>query len=259
MVQAIMEIPPASAAQLLGVDLAGQHVVVVGAGGIGSQVIRLCAALGARLTVIDRELPSMAERLILAPALEHRWLRGDVTAQRVQSDLLSECRDADAAILLSAICPDETMLSLDQDAAWADSFDSVFHVNVAAPMRLGIGFLANMAVRQGGRIVLVGSLAGRMGGLVAGAQYAASKGALHTFVHWLALRGAAQGVNVNGVAPGVTETPMIAGRSFDASRIPAGRAASPLEVARVITMVASPACSYMHGQILDVNGGAWMG
>lgn len=247
-----------SACQLLGVDLRGQHVALAGCGGIGLEVARICAALGARLSVFDRRLPDTVEREALAQAGAHRWHAVDLSSPQAHGEISHLCADADALIVTSAICPDESLLDVGT-TEWDDSFSAVFGLNVAAPMRLSMAVLESMMARRAGRIVLVGSMSARNGGLLAGAQYAASKGALHTFVRWLAQRAAPHGVNVNGVAPGVTITPMIEGRTFDASRIPAGRAARPAEIARVVSFAASPACSYMHGQILDVNGGAWIG
>ncbi len=247
-----------TACQALGVDLRGQHVVLVGCGGIGLEVARICALLGARLSIYDVRLPARALREEVAAGGMYRWEVADLRDHAVLRAIWADCQDADALVVTSAICPDESALD-DNDESWERSFTDVFAVNVAAPMRLSLQMLQAMKARGSGRIVLVGSMAGRNGGLLAGPQYAASKGALHTFVRWLALRAAPHGVSVNGVAPGVTSTPMIAGRNFDASRIPAGRAAEPHEIARVIAFVASPASSYLHGQILDVNGGAWIG
>lgn len=254
------------AADLLGVNLMGQHVVLVGTGGIGAEVARICQALGARLTLVDRHIPQ-AMRTTYS---DHQWLEADITDPQALHKVveLFEGSGADALVVTSAVCPDENAQQWD-DTDWHDRFGDVFQVNVEAPMRLSQAFLAahsrpsdtagDAGIRSRARIVLVGSMAGRMGGLVAGPQYAASKGALHTFVRWLALRAAPHGISVNGVAPGVTLTPMIDGRHFDASRIPAGRPAQPLEIARVVAFLASPASSYMHGQVVDVNGGAWIG
>lgn len=247
-----------TACQVLGVDLHGQHIALVGCGGIGIEVARICTALGAKLSVFDTCLPSQEQRDELAMAKTHHWVEINLLDRTATTSVIAACQDVDALIVTSAICPDESQLDIGHDT-WDACFDDVFSINVAAPMRLSLGVLQAMKVRGSGRIVLVGSMAGRNGGLLAGPQYAASKGALHTFVRWLALRAAPHGVSVNGVAPGVTVTPMIDGRVFDTSRIPVGRAADPREIARVISFFASPASSYLHGQILDVNGGAWIG
>jgi NAD(P)-dependent dehydrogenase (short-subunit alcohol dehydrogenase family) len=75
-------------------------------------------------------------------------------------------------------------------------------------------------------------------------------------VRWLALRAAPHGVSVNGVAPGATATPMLQNETVDTRKIPVGRLADPIEIARVTAFLASPASSYMHGAVVDVNGGA---
>jgi NAD(P)-dependent dehydrogenase (short-subunit alcohol dehydrogenase family) len=115
-----------------------------------------------------------------------------------------------------------------------------------------------MQARHSGRIVLVGSLAGRTGGLIAGAHYAASKGGLHTLVRWLARRAAPHGVLVNGIAPASVETPMMQDQPVDLARIPVGRMAKPEEIAAPIAFLCAPAASYLCGAVLDVNGGVLM-
>ena len=96
-------------------------------------------------------------------------------------------------------------------------------VNVLGPIHAARAFLPGMIERRRGRIVMVGSLAGRMGGLIAGPHYVASKGGLHALVKWLARQAGPHGVLVNGIAPASVETPMMAGQPVDSSRIPLGR------------------------------------
>jgi NAD(P)-dependent dehydrogenase (short-subunit alcohol dehydrogenase family) len=112
--------------------------------------------------------------------------------------------------------------------------------------------------RRRGRIVLVGSLAGRMGGLIAGPHYVASKGAVHALVKWLARQAAPHNVLVNGVAPASVETPLMQGQPVDLARIPLGRMGQPEEVAGPIAFLCSAAASYVCGVVLDVNGGVYM-
>lgn len=245
-------------ADVLGVNLEGQKVVVIGAGGIGREVGRVCAALGADLVMVDHTMAERPDQDFARPD-RHRWLAADITAAADQQRVVDESQNADALVITSAVCPDETLIDPEDDEAWAACFERVFAVNTAAPMRICQRVLPAMQARGAGRIVILGSLGSRNGGLLSGAQYAASKGAINSLVRWLAMRGAPAGVSVNGLLPGVTATPILDGRPIDASRIPIGRMAEPIEIARVAAFLASPAASYIHGVTLDVNGGVWMG
>lgn len=254
-----MSLDEESPLKALGVDLHGQKVAVVGAGGIGLEVGRVCAALGARLVMIDVAAKDEDVKSSLAHPDRHEWVVADITDAAEQSEIVEACRDTDALVITSAISPDETVVDVSDDDEWVASFDRIMAINTAGPMRISQRVLPFMQARGHGRIVIFSSLASRNGGLLSGAQYSASKGALNSFVRWMAMRGAPKGVSVNGVVPGVTETPILGGRSVDTSRIPAGRIAEPIEVARAAAFLASPAASYIHGVTLDVNGGVWMG
>ena len=115
-----------------------------------------------------------------------------------------------------------------------------------------------MIERRSGRIVMVGSLAGRMGGLIAGPHYVASKGGVHALVKWLARQAGPHGVLVNGVAPASVETPLMSEQPVDLERIPLGRKARPEEIAWPIAFLCSAASSYICGAVLDINGGVYM-
>jgi 3-oxoacyl-[acyl-carrier protein] reductase len=121
-----------------------------------------------------------------------------------------------------------------------------------------------MVARKSGSIINVVSIAGRNGGGPGSGAYSTAKGGLITFTKALAKELAPQGVRVNGVSPGVIDTPfhevfstpeMIA--TFVKS-IPVGRVGTSLEVAKVIAFLASDAASYIAGETIEVNGGQLM-
>jgi 3-oxoacyl-[acyl-carrier protein] reductase len=241
----------------MGTAMPGQRVAVIGVGGIGEPSAELCAQLGADLVLADRQAPEQtAQRLrdSCRVAVEARQI--DVGSSASIKNFCAGAGRLDALIITAAFLPQERDLE-PGSAAWDESFELAFKVNVAGPMLLAQILARDMIARGSGRIVILGSLAGRSGGLLSGAQYASGKGALHTLVRWLALRAAPHGVSVNGVAPGATATPMIANEAVNIAKIPAGRLAEPVEVARVVAFLASPAASYMHGAVVDVNGGAY--
>lgn len=129
--------------------------------------------------------------------------------------------------------------------------DAVLRVNFKGPL-WGV-----QAALQAGvaRIVCIGSVAGKVGGVLAGPHYAGSKGAVHALVKWAARAVAADGVIVNGIAPGAVETAMIEGQPYSGDYCPLGRLGRPEEIARIARMLCSPDADYMTGQVLDVSGG----
>ncbi len=110
-------------------------------------------------------------------------------------------------------------------------------------------------------IVLVSSVAARLGAPFEYVDYAASKGAVDTLVVGLAKELAGQGIRVNGVRPGIIDTEIHAsgGQPDRVERlgqtVPMGRAGRAEEVARAIAFLASDGASYSTGSIMDVSGG----
>ena len=118
--------------------------------------------------------------------------------------IAAEVGPVDALVLNAAVCP----FGEDWQAAdWDLSFERVMAVNVQGPIHAARAFLPGMITRSRGRIVLVGSLAGRMGGLIAGPHYVASKGARARPGQVARPPGGPHGVLVNGVAPASVATP----------------------------------------------------
>ncbi len=237
-------------------DLTGQRILVTGAArGIGAATATLCASLGAELILVDRD-----SSLAVAAAIENaggaaQSHTADASCRTEVERLAREVGPVDALVLNAALCPwDEDWLA----PGWDASLEQVMAVNVHGPIHAARAFLPGMIQRRRGRIVLVGSLAGRAGGLIAGPHYVASKGAVHALVKWLARQAAPHNVLVNGVAPASVDTPMMQGQPVDLARIPLGRMARGEEVAGPIAFLCSAAASYVCGAVLDVNGGVYM-
>ncbi|SEE77309.1 3-oxoacyl-[acyl-carrier protein] reductase [Rhizobiales bacterium GAS191] len=239
-------------------SLEGRRVLVTGAAsGIGCATAHCLARLGADLVLSDRD-PLDAVRgeltaLGAAPAASQGDLRDDGCLHR-----LIESGPYYAFASVAGVF---------RGSAPTEAFDHVMHVNVRAPLMLASAVLDQMNPEVGGRIVLVGSSAGRTAGGRIGTQeeyaiYAASKGAIHTLVKALSHRAAARNVLINGVAPGVVLTPLLDAVAPELktrrSANPLGRNAVPDEVAWPIALLCTPAASFISGAILDVNGGAFV-
>src|SRR5690606_22777302 len=155
-------------------------------------------------------------------------------ARGIGAEVAKELAAAGAAVtVLDALVPCAAIygdaVSLEELAE--PDLDSVLDVNVKGTMWSVGGALPHMR-DQGGRIVCIGSVAGKIGGVLAGPHYVASKGAVHALVRWIAKTEAANGIVANGVAPGVVDTPMITGKGYRPDGHPLGRFAAPEEIAR---------------------------
>lgn len=163
------------------------------------------------------------------------------------------CRNPAGIVVSAGITGDGLVATMS-----TDTFDRVIGTNLRGAFLVCRQAFRAMR-RTGGSIVLVSSVAG-ISGQAGQANYSASKGGLNAMTQALAKEGARLGIRVNAVAPGYTDTAMfqVMGsrmREELVSRVPLGRAAQPVEVARVIRFLVSEDASYVTGQIVAVDGG----
>jgi len=142
--------------------------------------------------------------------------------------------------------------------------DQVIDLNFKSVLYCSQGVMREMMARRTGTIINVGSIAGHHGGGPGAAVYAATKAAVMCLTKGMAREMSPFGVRVNGVAPGVIDTPFHEKRStpeqmaqFVAS-IPMNRVGTSEECGRVIAFLASDAASYLHGEMIEINGGQMM-
>lgn len=238
-------------------DLSGMRILLTGAaGGIGRATAKLCASLGAEMILTDMAEDAELLAELSADGRNHSFHACD-TRDRASVEALCHLQaPIDALILNAGVFPPEDWLSED----WGDQFLSCMEINVAGPANFVRAALPAMKQRGAGRIVLLGSIAAHTGGTHAHSpmHYAASKGAMHSFMRWLARRAAPE-VLVNAVAPGSTQTRMIAKADpATMAAMPIPRFGRPEEIAWPIAFLCSPGASYICGATLDVNGGAYI-
>jgi 2-deoxy-D-gluconate 3-dehydrogenase len=244
-------------------DLSGRTAVVTGASkGIGLGIATGLVNAGASVIGLQRSpLPDALIQL----AQE----RGSL-AQHVPVDLSSES-SIEAAIQAALALGDVdilvnnagTQIRHDSVAFPLADFDAVMDLNLRAVFQLCQGFARPMLARGWGRIVNLASVTSFQGGFRVPA-YAASKGAVMQLTKALSNEWAADGVNVNAVAPGYIETDMnealLADEERNAQisiRIPAGRWGTGQDLAGAVVFLSSEAAAYVHGVVLPVDGG-WL-
>ncbi|GLQ72508.1 SDR family oxidoreductase [Vibrio penaeicida] len=144
----------------------------------------------------------------------------------------------------------------------ADSWFEVIDTNLNSLFNVTQPLFSAMCEKGGGRIINISSVNG-LKGQFGQANYAAAKAGMIGFSKSLAAEGARAGVTVNVVAPGYTATPMVTAIREDVlesikSGIPMKRLATPEEIAKAVSYLASDAAAYITGETLSVNGGLYM-
>lgn len=139
-------------------------------------------------------------------------------------------------------------------------WDDVIRTNLTGAFLCTQCVLPDMMARSYGRIVSIGSLAGRTMPRIAGAAYAASKSGLAGLMRSVAIEYAAYGVTANTLCPGRILTSMTGGKDNTANqavlqRIPIGRLGKPTDVAGMATYLCSEEGGFVSGATIDINGG----
>lgn len=240
-------------------------IVTGSASGIGAATVLALAEQGYATVGIDCNLPGAEATALKAQAIggKHHALNCDVANEPQLVVVMAQANVLLGGLDALATCAGVTESSGFMDLS-ATEFQSVYGINV-----IGTFVAIREAARYmqaGGRICTIASVAGlRGGGLVGTAAYAASKGAVLALSKNAARSLAAQGISVNCIAPGATNTPMIAAvwqnealRKQVESMAPQNRTAEPHEIAANIVYLLSPQASYVTGATLVADGGLTM-
>jgi 3-oxoacyl-[acyl-carrier protein] reductase len=243
--------------------LSGKTAVVTGAAGtMGLAVARALLEDGAQVALVDIDALRL-DSLI-------RFLRGTtlaVSCDVSQSGAVRQAHQQIETVLgpVDILVNNAGILSNEKaEATTDDEWRRVMAVNLDGTFYWSRAVLPGMKQRGWGRIVNVGSLASKTGGLTSGTAYATSKGALASLTFSLARESASHGVTVNAIAPAYVKTPMVTEQLNEQQRrqllaqIPVGRFCEPEEFAHAVRFLASPLAGFITGEILDVNGGLHM-
>ncbi len=248
----------------------GRMILVSGAAdGLGLGIADRFGAEGAQVLVLDKspEAIAAATARSAAPGLSFECV------DLMDEDQLTRCVTALHAKGLSF----DTLVNnaggslhtprnfLEQTGA---HWEMVFALNVTAAVRLTQLLLPSMVKTGFGRIVNLGSKAGRYGSLFTGANYVAAKGAVQSMTLQLAQEFGPSGITCNAVCPGAIMTPRVESllmermtpeqRAAVLTSIPMRRHGTIEDIASTVAFLASEEAGFITGQLIDVNGGQGM-
>ncbi len=248
------------------IDLSGKGALITGGSrGIGAATAKLLARAGADVAITYRSRKTEADEVIRAMERDGgRWraMKAELSrrdeCERVVNETVEAFGKLDIFVANAGIWPsDDVPVSVMEDDQWKQTLsvnlDSAFYGTRAALKVMGAG----------GRIVVVSSTAGQRGEAFH-ADYAATKGAIISFVKSVAVETGPRDITVNSVAPGWVDTEMAkipyereggSGKGEIEKTIPLGRIASPEDIAGPIVFLCSDLARHITGEILNVNGG----
>lgn len=235
-----------------------------GDSGIGRAVALHFAREGAAIAIIyldEGKDAKETQRLVEAEGAECLLIKGDVSDPAFCQDAVKQTVERLGSLDILVNNAAQQYPEPDAENISEEQLEKTFRVNVFGYMFLAQAALEHLGER--GCIINTGSITGVRGNkkLV---DYSATKGAIQAMTYSLAQQLVDRGIRVNGVAPGPVWTPLIPA-SFSKEDVakfgadnPMKRPAQPCEVAPAYVFLASDDASYINGQFIHVNGGAYM-
>lgn len=247
-------------------DLRGKVILITGASsGIGRATAGLLASKGAKIVVNFRSSEKSAFKVvkqIQEMGGEAIAIQADVTIKEQVNAMVEQAINSFGTIdVLVNNAAGGIRQSTFVDAS-EELWEETYKLNITSVLLCSQAVLKHMIPREKGKIINISSTAARIGGAGESIHYAATKGALNTMTIGMSRELIEHGIIVNGVAPGVVETPFHEKFAPDDDRlthmsasIPIKRIAKPIEIAESIAFLASDVSNYILGEIINVSGG----
>lgn len=247
-------------------DLNGKIALVTGGGrGIGRAISLALADAGARVAVNYASNSQAADEtcaLIRDRGGDARAYKSNVANDDENHTMIAAIQKdmgkLDIVVNNAGITRDRTFAKMTYES-WREVID----VDLTGQAMVTHEVLKDMIEKGWGRVIFITSVVGEMGNF-GQSNYAAAKGGLIALTRTLAREVARKGVTVNAIAPGFIETDMTSVVPEQAlvkvrEATPVGRLGKPEEIAQAVVFLASPMAAFITGEVINVNGGYYMG
>jgi 2-deoxy-D-gluconate 3-dehydrogenase len=245
-------------------SLTGKKALVTGASkGIGASIAIAMAQAGANVVLVGRSQDSLSATRAAIENLGRstETLIADVESRAQISEAFKSIEQLNVEIVVNNAGSISRAPAIETSL---EDWDRIIDTNLNSVFQISQLCAKSMLAKGHGRIINIASLLSFQGGINVPA-YTASKHAVAGVTKALANEWGAKGVTVNAIAPGYISTDNTQALRNDVdrntsilARIPIGRWGTPEDLAAVAVFLASPAASYINGEIITVDGG-WMG
>lgn len=240
-------------------SIEGKTILVTGASsGIGQSTAIECSKMGAKVVCSGRNKERLDQTMSLLEGDGHVAILAELTNEEEVTGLVSACPELDGAAFCSGIADTSLFPFADKT-----KFERVFDVNFFSPMELFRLLVKKKKLKKESSAVFVVSIGGPRSVSPGNVVYGSSKAALETMIKFAAIELAPKKIRVNGVLPGMVETPIMENGTISAEdydierqRYPLKRFGRPEEVAWAMIYFLSDASNYLTGSSLVMDGGA---
>lgn len=239
-------------------SLGGKTILVTGASsGIGRACAIEASKLGGKVMVCGRNKERLEQTLELMEGDGHTVFEGDLLEQETIDRLVREVPDLDGVVLSAGKGMTLPFLFCDRD-----KFDDIFNVNFFSPVELFRLLVKKKKLKVDSSVVMIVSIAGFGKCSVGNSVYGSAKSALQSMVRFMAIELAPRKIRVNGVCPGMVNTPFIQRGTLteeqfktDMAAYPLKRYGEPEDIAYGAAYLLSDAAAWVTGTSLVIDGG----